>query len=378
MSNLVNLKNNDNINIVNKINNYNDPEKIYIPVKYLENNIKINEYIYKNTYFNDYICSISGTVDGIEKMIFNNKREECIIVKNDYKENIKNKNKKITVSDKGELIDLLNQFKLQKIKNKLIDIKKIKNLIISSIDEEFYSVKEFICLVNNYHEILDTIDFLIKIFNLNDSLLVTKNTDYKSIKNVKSIIGTYPNIKMTLAPDKYLIGNKEFLCNYLNINKDETLLLTTSEIYKIYKILNGKDINDTIITISGNAINKSIIVNVKLGISLKSLLNKYIKYSEKKYEIFINGMMQGYKFNIEEDAVIDDNVDYIVINKKEEKEVLACINCGACTKICPYNINVKKCYDNKLSHKKCIGCGLCNYICPVNINLKEIVKSDKY
>lgn len=378
MSNLVNLKNNDNINIVNKINNYNDPEKIYIPVKYLENNIKINEYIYKNTYFNDYICSISGTVDGIEKMIFNNKREECIVIKNDYKENIKNKNKKITVNDKGELIDLLNQFKLQKIKNKLIDIKNIKSLIISSIDEEFYSVKEFICLVNNYHEILDTIDFLIKIFNLNDSLLVTKNTDYKSIKNVKSIIGTYPNIKMTLAPDKYLIGNKEFLCNYLNINKDETLLLTTSEIYNIYKILNAKDINDTIITISGNAINKSIIVNVKLGISLKSLLNKYIKYSEKKYEIFINGMMQGYKFNIEEDAVIDDNIDYIVINKKEEKEVLTCINCGACTKICPYNINVKKCYDNKLSHKKCIGCGLCNYICPVNINLKEIVKSDKY
>ena len=30
-------------NIINKVNNYNDPEKIYIPVKFLEKNIKLKE-----------------------------------------------------------------------------------------------------------------------------------------------------------------------------------------------------------------------------------------------------------------------------------------------------------------------------------------------
>ena len=113
-----------------------------------------------------------------------------------------------------------------------------------------------------------------------------------------------------------------------------------------------------------------------MGVNLRDLINKFIKLQNDDYEIYINGLMQGYKIN-DLDLVIDNNIDYIVINKKEEKVVLDCINCGACNKICPFNINVKKCFDNKLNHKKCIGCGLCNYICPVNIDLKKIVKSDK-
>ena len=376
MSNLISLKNNDHINIINKINNYYAPDKIYIPIKFLENNIKMREYVYKNTYFKNYVCSISGYVNGIENILFDNKKEDCIVIENDYKENINKKNKKIYINSKEELLNLLEQYKLTNLKNKINKIDNIQNLIISSIDEEFYSVKEYICLVNNYREILETIDLLIKKFGVKESLLVTKNTDFNSIKNVKSIIGTYPNITITLTPDKYLISHKEFLCKFLNKEEDKTLILTTNDVYKIYNILNGKDINSTILTISGNAINKSKIICTKLGVNLRDLINKFIKLQNDDYEIYINGLMQGYKIN-DLDLVIDNNIDYIVINKKEEKVVLDCINCGACNKICPFNINVKKCFDNKLNHKKCIGCGLCNYICPVNIDLKKIVKSDK-
>lgn len=377
MSNLISLKN-EHINIINKVNNYNDPEKIYIPVKFLEKNIKLKEYVYKNTYFKNYISSISGYVSGVENIMFNKKKQDSIVLENDYKENIENKNKSINIKNVEDLLNVLEKYKLDGIKTKIENIKDIQNLIITSIDEEYYSVKEYICLVNNYREILETIDMLIKIFNLKESLLVTKNTDFNSIKNVKSIIGTYPNIFITLAPDKYLISHKTFLCKYVNKDENNTLILTTNEVYQIYNILNGKDINSIILTISGNAINKSKIIHTKIGVSLKELLNKFIKINTDDYEIYINGLMQGYKINNNEDLIIDDSIDFIVINKKEIKKESLCINCGACNKICPFNINVKKCYDNNLKHKKCIGCGLCNYICPVNIDLKNIVKSDNF
>lgn len=376
MNKLISLKNNENINILNKINNYNDPEKIYIPAKFLDKKIKKNEIVYKNTYFKDYIVSISGEISGVEKINYGKCLTESLVITNNYKENTLEKNKKVKINNKEELLSVLDKYKLNKIKEKIVGIETIEKLVISSIDEEIYSIKEFIRLSNSYRKILETMDLLINIFNLKKGVLVTKNTNFKSIKNVKSVIGIYPNIKVNLIPDKYLIGHKKFLCDFLNFKESETLVMTTNEIYDIYNILNGKDINETLITISGNAIDKSLIVNTKLGVSLKEILNKFIKYNTDDYNIYINGFMRGYLLNRDEDLIIDKNVDYIVINKKERIDVFECINCGACNKVCPNNINVKRCYEKKLSHKKCLGCGLCNYICPANINLKEIVESE--
>lgn len=366
MNKLISLKNSEHLNIVNKINNFNMPTCIYVSKGNINKDIKINDYVYKNTYYDNYITTISGYVTKID--------DDKVIITNDYRENILNKVCKYKIKNKNELIKILNDNYLQSIAKKINEFENIDNLLISAIDEEEYSVKEFIRLSQNYYEILETTDLLIKILSLKSAQLVTKNTNFKSIKNVKANIGTYPNIKITLVPDKYLIGRKEFLCDYLNI-KGNTLMLSAGEIYYIYSLINGLNVNETLITISGNALEKGIIVNTKLGVSLKEILHEYVNILEKDYEIYVNGFFSGYKLN-EKDLVIDRCIDYIVINKKIEQKEDKCINCGACNKICPFNINVKKCYEKRLNHKKCIGCGLCNYICPANINLKKIVKSD--
>lgn len=375
MNKLVSLKNNDNINIVYNINNFNSPEHIYIPANCITESVKMNDYIYKNTYFKNYINSISGIISGVSKKQVNKKMMEVLVITNDYQENVLKKQRKKVIKTKEELINLLNKNYLNAILNKINAISNIENLIISSIDEEEYTVKEFIRLSNNYREILETINLLIKVFNLNKAKIVTKNTSFKSIKNVKSIIGTYPNIKISLIPDKYLFSRKEFLCPYLNLEPDNTLILSTSDIYSIYLIMNGISINETLITISGNALSKGKVINTKIGVSLKEIINEYIEIIDKDYEVYVNGLLSGYKINLDNDLIITSDISYIVINKKEETLEYNCINCGACNKICPYNINVKKCYVNKLNNKKCIGCGLCNYICPANIDLKKVVWS---
>ena len=45
-------------------------------------------------------------------------------------------------------------------------------------------------------------------------------------------------------------------------------------------------------------------------------------------------------------------------------------------KVCPKNINVKRCYFNKLTNNNCISCGLCNYVCPAHLKLREIVEGN--
>ncbi len=372
---LVKLEDNPDVKITNNIFDYLSPLYIYIPI--LEKSqFKLNDYVYKNTYFGKEIASVSGTIEGSSKLFYQNKMVASLKIKNDFKENRATRKRKKKINKEEELINLLVKYNLEEISQK-ISKENPEELIITCIDEEIYSLNEFICLQNYYQEILETINELLRILNINKATIAIKNTNAKSIQNVKSIIGTYPNIKINLVPDKYLISYPQFLGEYLAKDINKVIFLKTNEVYKLSEvILKGKDICESLITISGDALLKSLVINTRLGVSLEELIEKFITITTNDYEIYLNGYLKGIKVDNLKDVVITKEIESIVINKKRDKLVEECINCGACQKICPYKINVKKCYFNNLNHKNCIGCGLCNYICPANIELKEIVKRE--
>ena len=371
MVNLVKIQDDNYVKFDNNIIDFLTPKQIFIP--FSTDSLKKGDYVYKNESFNDYISSISGHVNSTKNVIFNNKNVCAWVIDNDYKENITNKLRKKNITTIEELFSVLEIFKLKRIKEKIKKIDFIENLVVSSIDEESSSAKEFFYLSNYYREILYTINELLKIFNLKESTLTTKNTSYKSILNVKSISGTYPNIKFNLVPDKYLISNPVFLSEYLNLNINNTLILTTSEIYYIYNALNIKSVFETIITISGDCISKPLVLRVKLYTSLLDILNEFFEIDNEEFDIYVNGYLGGSKINSIDDIIITMDTKSFVINKKIQEVETECINCGACERICPMKINVKRCYFGSKQDKKCLNCGLCNYICPAKLNLKSIV-----
>lgn len=366
------------VKIKNSYNNYKLeydilPKYIYLPI----NNLIKNEYVYKNEIFGNFITSISGKIKNTKKMLINNKYLECYEIKNDYQENTKIKTIKANIKNKEQLKNLLNKMLLDNILIKINKISKISNLIISCIDEDIDTFNEDAILKEHYIDILSTIDFLKNIFKVKEPILAIKNIYNQSIKKVNSIKGTYPNIKLVLIENKYLINRLDFLTLYLNIKQTDTLLLTINDIYNIYNVLNGKYNTEKVITISGNTLNENKVINIKVGVSLKELIDKYIEINEKDYEVYLNGKLQGYKVSKIDDVIITNEINSILINKKEIKEVNECINCGACKKICPYNIDVKDCFIKNIKNDKCINCGLCNFICPSNIDLKKVLYGDQ-
>ena len=378
MLKLIKLKSDDKLNFVNKIYDFRTPTNIYIPI-YHNVTFKMNDYFEKNTYIGDALTSISGYLKGSKNVLIKNRKIQAIKIENDYKENGKQKIKRAKINNKEDLIKVLDDYNLNNLSQKILEIKNIKQVVVSSIDEEIYVIKEFIRLANNYSEIIETMDTLLTILNVGKGVLVIKNTNFKNIKNVKSIIGTYPNIKINLLPDKYLISHKPFLCQYLNYNSKETLVLTTNEIYSIYNILKkGKEITEQLITISGDVIEKSIAINVKLYTSLEEIIKEYIEIIDDDYEIFINGYLTGEKVDNQSEIIITKDIDSIILKKRILEKETECINCGACQKICPFNINVKDSYYKKELHKDCISCGLCEFICPAKIKLKKLMRGINY
>ena len=376
MKPLIKLEEKKDVFIVNNIYEFLNPENVYIPLN--NSQLKDVSYLYKDSYLDNSIVSVSGFPIGFEDMLINGKKIKALKVNNDFKENKEFRKSKPKIKTFQDLVQVLEFNHLNTIKEKIMSLPQIDNFIVSCFDEEIYEMNEFMCLVENYKEILKLIDDLKKVLALENAVLAIKNTNVKGIKKVKSVSGIYPDLKVMLLPDKYLMSNPFYLTDYLNIPLDNTLILTTNEIYEISEILKGKSISEKYVTISGDALKKSLIIKTKIGVSLKEIIHNFIKITVSEYVVYENGLLQGYKINDLDKVVITYNTRCIVINKLEDNMETECINCGACMKICPVNINVKKCYTQNLKSHRCLGCGLCDYICPANLYLKEIVKGENH
>jgi L-lactate utilization protein LutB len=94
-----------------------------------------------------------------------------------------------------------------------------------------------------------------------------------------------------------------------------------------------------------------------------------------------------------------DNGRSNILENKEIRQALTCINCGACKKVCPiYNIIGDKPYDNIFSGPianvilpfieniesykhlcfNCTLCGNCSKVCPVGIPISELIIANKH
>ena len=183
--------------------------------------------------------------------------------------------------------------------------------------------------------------------------------------NLLNLIGTYPNINLKLMADLYPIGNKMILRDELFNN--DAIFLDVNDVFNIYKVLRkNKPVTEKLITVSGNMINKPKIVNVKIGTSVKELLDKNFKIKGDDYHLVINGLISGYEVN-DDDMIITENIRSIFVTSKVFNETMPCIRCGLCVKHCPVGANPVTGYKMD----KCIKCGACKYVCPSNISLGE-------
>lgn len=380
MNSIANIKKTKKFYIDN-FENFLNPDYIYVPLK--ENvkiKIKNHENVFKGSIIltkeNDhYYSSISGQVIGASKVYdHNNNLINAIVIENDYKERLEKRvgtKKNINNYTKDETIKLIHDFNATKrnIKGKF--------LIINGIDldpfEENYSF-----MIKKYPEqILECIDALCEIFKIKKCFFAIKNSDSLNVELLSNNIGTYPNISLKLLPDTYPIGKEEILINKLITDKQKhqgIMYFNVEEVLAIYEILKrNKPLCEKLITISGDLVEKPLVLNVKIGTLIKDIL-AYIKILNDDYIIIANGLLIGKEIN--ENTVLTPEIRSLFITQKEEIKAKNCINCGLCSAICPVKVNPKymKEHNNEKSKKykyKCIACGLCSYVCPAKINLTK-------
>lgn len=376
MANYVRISEELKIKCNKQVKEYLSADYVYIPY-HKEDKLIVTDgqEVFKNdvilTNDNGYVYSpISGNIIGVCDSIVDGAKQKTIVIENNFKEQTKKVHfakKKISDYSNDEIKDIL---KTHNVYNGLL---KGKTLIINGIDLEPYDETYSYLIKEHTDDILEAVHVLIKILNIHKCFFAIKNNDSDNVETLVNQIGTYPNIDLRLLPDEYPIGHKDILIKELVMEsklKKGVIVLSVQDVYNIYNCLKrNTPITEKLVTITGDALNKTKVMDVKIGTRLADILNDEFKIINDKYHIFINGLLSGYEVN-SLNTIITSNINSVYINTKKEFKPNKCINCGLCHLNCPVGA------DSRTGYKmdKCIKCGLCNYVCPSKRN----VVGDKY
>ena len=380
MNGMVSVKEGKRNLISHNVVDFLNPDYVYIPI--LEDfsiEIETNSQVFKEEVMlrkgsKLVYAPISGTVIGAtESMRVNDREVRCVVIANDFREKVNHKKsamKYINEYVKEDFIELIKKYNAYEG-----DIPEdIKVLVVNGIDPDPFEKTASFIIDNHSSQILETIDAISSILKLDTTILAINNNDSENVINLTNNIGTYPNITLRLVPDIYPIGFKEVLVKSILTKKQEKggyLYLSAQEIYTIYNVLKrNKPITERLVTVGGNAIDKSFVVNVKIGTSLSDIIKNCCNIVNDDYYVIVNGLIAGKTLSTLNN-VITTETRSIFLNTKDTQKEKKCINCGLCNSKCPVGLNPKYLKDHKRADRsKCIHCGLCTYICPSKINFK--------
>ena len=377
MTNLVSLELDYGIKVSSRVHEYLSPDNVYFPIyKTSKILVKDKETVLKGQLIlingeEKIFSSVSGVIAGLKKIKLNNEDKTYLVIANNYKEkSIKKSSKKLLeLKSKDELEKLLEENGVSlKIENKNI-------LLLNAIDSEPYIVNDSMYLSKNVNSILEGLDNLKRILGLQKVIILLKNTETEILTKVNNMLGTYPDFRIVMVPNYYLIESKDNYKNYLDEDLEDIYELSINDYCVFNEILEkNKPLTEKYITITGDEVKNPLVINVKFGTKVINIIEEVIKFKNKNKVLvyYYNGLMKGYKTDIS-GLIVDKNFKGLVITSECKLKEETCINCGLCLNHCPLNINPIENLVNK-KEIKCLDCGLCSYVCPSNINFKNITK----
>ena len=274
------------------------PEFIYIPydkqeLLSLSKDMKVFHNGYLGTRENgDKIFSpVSGSIIGTKNVQYLDHIGPCLVIENDFidKRDKLNATRNMNKTKKSEIINSLEKYGLSK------KISSKTTLVVNSLYDKKYDLKDMVINYESYEEILEAIDEFLDIFNMKTCYICIDKNDIVSTSAYEKYINAFLNICIVHSNRKF----KNNKCVFYNVE----------EILAIHKAIHLDYMYDnTIITINNG---NTTIVKVKVYSSLLELL-KALKIPFKGKKILVNNKEIE---NINE-FIIDNTVRSVIIKDK--------------------------------------------------------------
>lgn len=274
--------------------------------------------------------------------------------------------------------------------------KERRNLVVRLFDEDPYRITDSLVAKFYFDEIVKGARLLAKSINAkgivfaidtkSDSKEWAKNPDYKDIYQLEMKIQRYPCGTPREIVSAFVRGPLNKICNFTITKKD--LFTDASTAYETYKAvaLNVPCV-DRLVHFSGNCLNASCMLDVKLGMSLREIVPQIGGFTKEPAHIIINGMLCGTSVKSLDIPITKyvKSVEFFSKKKNTDEQIYSCINCGNCRFSCPVHLSPDVLYNHTVNFKllketytasslACIECGLCNTVCPARLPLCQTIK----
>ncbi|OPJ55520.1 electron transport complex subunit RsxC [Alkalithermobacter paradoxus] len=355
--------------------------------------------------------SISGKVKAIKEYPTPGGNSLCIIIENDFKnevhESVKSKGDIDTLS-KEEILEIIKEAGIvgmggagfpTHVKLSPPKDKKIDTVILNGAECEPYLTADHRLMLEAPEDVVYGLKAIMKVLGVEKGYIGIEDNKMDAIDSIKKAVANEKNIEVVPLKTKYPQGAEKQLI-YACIKKevpsgglpmDVGVVVnnvgTAAQIAKTIKT--GMPLIERITTVTGSAIANPQNLIIKIGTLFKDIIDQCGGFKEEAGKVIMGGPMMGLAQYTLDVPVIKGASGILCLNKKDATlpNPKSCIRCGKCVYICPANLQplyisahaLKYNFDKVEEYKAldCIECGSCSFICPSKRPLLHSIRVGK-
>lgn len=292
-----------------------------------------------------------------------------------------------------------NTFDVSRPENLGVEIQERKKigsniLVVRLFDEDAFRITDSLITKFYFDQIIIGTKIIAKTINAASILFVI---DQKNDISEKIIAAKVPDsFVLKISLKKYSNAFKRGIissfnrsmrktCNFVLTRND--LFVDSTTMYEVYKaVVCGIPSISRHVHFTGNCINSSCLLDVKIGTPIKDVVEKIGGFSKPPSQVIVNGLINGVSVSTLDVPITKyvKSVAFLAKDKNTDKQIYPCINCGYCRVACPVNISPDILYNNATNFLKipvehavssvaCIECGICNTVCPSRLPLSQTI-----
>ena len=267
---------------------------------------------------------------------------------------------------------------------------KIEYLLLNGAECEPYITSDYRELMENSDNVLAGIDLIMKKLEIPNAIIGIEEDKLAAIDKLTKLCVRYPNIKVQKLPGAYPQGAEKVLVHSLTGRIVEEgklpsdvgcVVMNVSTAGFIYGyIKTGVPLIRRRITIDGNIVNNPANFFIPVGTLLHSIVG-FADVRKQPDRIVLGGPMMGSCAFDPDTPLGKTNNAVLLFAETVEQKPTNCIRCGRCVRACAANLmptELEQAFDardvNELQRLKvnlCMNCGACSFVCPAKRNLAE-------
>lgn len=357
--------------------------------------------------------SVSGVVKAVEmRMTLKGVKDTCVIVENDglYAINLENHHETSKLGEpltKEELIEYVKKAGIvglggatfpTHVKLSTPEDKKVEYILINGAECEPYLTSDHRVMLERGEEVVEGIKLLLQVFKDAKAIIGIEDNKLDAYWHMVDLTKETP-IKVQLLHTKYPQGSEKHLIYALTSREVPSgklpievgcIVHNIDSVGAIYRaVVKREPVMSRIITVSGKGVHKPCNLEVKIGTSIRQVLEQAQIDWEQTVKIIVGGPMMGVAISDVDVPVVKGTSAILCFTAKESAYEVAsnCIRCGKCVEACPMGLipsmlqksAIHRRYDEfiKQNGMDCIECGCCAYTCPAKRELVQAIRTAK-